>query len=74
MHSVSHLNRVPWIVALVGALAIPSMAQQAAPNNLLICRNIRATQTAVRGYHHELEQRIAALEQQIAKQKRLREK
>jgi hypothetical protein len=31
MYSVSHLNRVLWIVALVGALALPSTAKQAAP-------------------------------------------
>jgi len=30
MYSVSHLNRVLWIVALAGALALPSTAQQPA--------------------------------------------
>ena len=75
MHSVSHLNRVPWIVALVGALAIPSMAQQAAPQQPVDLRKqLEQFKQQYEATTHELEQRIAALEQQIAKQKEAAEK
>src|SRR5882762_659137 len=75
MHSVSHLNRVPWIVALVGALAIPSMAQQAAPQQPVdLQKQLEQLKQQYEATTHELEQRIAALEQQIAKQKEAAEK
>ena len=75
MYSVSHLNRVLWIVPLVGALALPSTAQQAAPQQPDdLQKQLEQLKQQYDATTHDLEQRIAALEQQIQKQKEAAEK
>src|SRR5712664_1334683 len=80
MYSVSHLNRVLWIVALAGALALPSTAQQAAPQQAAaqqpdnLQKQLEQLKQQYDATTHDLEQRIAALEQQIQKQKEAAEK
>jgi len=66
MYRVSHLNRVLWIVALVGALALSSTAQQAAPQRPDdLQKQLEQLKQQYDATTHDLEQRIAALEQQI---------
>jgi len=75
MYRVSHLNRVLWIVALVGALALSSTAQQAAPQRPDdLQKQLEQLKQQYDATTHDLEQRIAALEQQIQKQKEAAEK
>ena len=75
MYSVSHLNQVLWIVALVGALALPSTAQHAAPQQSDdLQKQLEQLKQQYDATTHDLEQRIAALEQQIQKQKEAAEK
>jgi maltoporin len=67
--------RVPWIVALVAAGALPSLAQQPAaqkPDDLQ--KQLEQLKQQYTATTHDLEQRIAALEQQIQKQKEASEK
>jgi maltoporin len=75
MYRVSHRNRVLWIVALVGALALPSTAQQAAaqqPDDLQ--KQLEQLKQQYEATTQDLEKRIAVLEQQIQKQKEAAEK
>src|SRR5260370_24083000 len=75
MYSVSHLNQVLWIVALVGALALPSTAQHAAPQQSDdLQKQLEQLKQQYDATTHDLEQRIAALEMQIQKQKEASEK
>jgi maltoporin len=70
MRNLSHLKRVPWIVALVALGALPSAAQQADDLQGQLQQLKQQYDTTTR----DLEQRIAALEQQIEKQKETSEK
>ena len=75
MWSIPQLKRVPWIVALVAAGALPSLAQQPAaqkPDDLQ--KQLEQLKQQYDATTHDLEQRIAALEQQIQKQKEASEK
>jgi maltoporin len=66
---------VLWIVALVGALALSSTAQQAAPQRPDdLQKQLEQLKQQYDATTHDLEQRIAALEQQIQKQKEAAEK
>ena len=71
MWNIPQLKRVPWIVALVAAGALPSLAQQPAaqkPDDLQ--KQLEQLKQQYEATTHDMEQRIAALEQQIQKQKR----
>src|SRR5258707_4253722 len=75
MWNILQLKRVPWIVALVAAGALPSLAQQPAaqkPDDLQ--KQLEQLKQQYDATTHDLEQRIAALEQQIEKQKETSEK
>jgi len=75
MWNLLQLKRVPWIVALVAAGALPSLAQQPAaqkPDDLQ--KQLEQLKQQYDATTHDLEQRIAALEQQIQKQKEEQEK
>src|SRR5258708_19511771 len=75
MWKITQLKRVPWIVALVAAGALPSVAQQPAaqkPDDLP--KQLEQLKQQYDATTHDLEQRIAALEQQIQKQKEPSEK
>jgi len=68
-------KRVPWIVALVAAGALPSLAQQApAPKPDDLQKQLEQLKQQYDATTHDLEQRIAALEQQIKTQKEATEK
>src|SRR6202795_5167335 len=68
-------KRVQWIVALVAAAALPSLAQQpAAPKPDDLQKQLEQLKQQYVATTHDLEQRIAALEQQIQKQKEASEK
>ena len=70
MRNLSHLKRVPWIVALVALGVLPSAAQQADDLQKQLQQLKQQYDTTTR----DLEQRIAALEQQIEKQNETSEK
>lgn len=70
MRFLLHLKRVPWIVALVAAGALPSPAQQ--PEDLE--KQLQQLKQQYDTTTRDLEQRIAAMEQQIQKQKEASEK
>src|SRR6266702_407218 len=75
MWDLLQLRRVPWIVALVAAVALPSLAQQPVaqkPDDLQ--KQLEQLKQQYDATTHDLEQRIAALEQQIQKQKEASEK
>jgi len=75
MWNILQLKRVPWIVALVAAGALPSLAQQPAaqkPDDLQ--KQLEQLKQQYDATTHDLEQRMAALEQQIEKQKETSEK
>jgi len=75
MWNIPQLKRVPWVVALVAASALPSLAQQPAaqkPDDLQ--KQLEQLKQQYDATTHDLEQRIAALEQQIQKQKEASEK
>src|SRR5882672_9559710 len=75
MWNIPPLKRVPWIVALVAAGALPSLAQQPAaqkPDDLQ--KQLEQLKQQYDATTHDLEQRIAALEQEIQKQKEASEK
>jgi len=75
MWNILQLKRVPWIVALVAAGALPSLAQQPAaqkPDDLQ--KQLEQLKQQYDATTHDLEQRIAALEQQIQKQQEASEK
>jgi maltoporin len=70
MRNLSHLKRVPWIVALVARGVLPSAAQQ--PDDLQ--KQLQQLKQQYDTTARDLEQRIAALEQQIEKEKEANEK
>src|SRR6266853_1055198 len=75
MWNILQLKRVPWIVALVAAGALPSLAQQPAaqkPDDLQ--KQLEQLKQQYDATTHDLEQRIAALEMQIQKQQEAGEK
>src|SRR5258706_6425852 len=75
MWNILQLKRVPWIVALVAAGALPSLAQQPAaqkPDDLQ--KQLEQLKQQYDASTHDLERRIAALEQQIQKQQEASEK
>lgn len=75
MRNLLQLRRVSKIVALVAAGALPSLAQQpptAKPDDLQ--KQLEQLKQQYDATTHDLEQRIAALEQQIQKQKEASEK
>src|SRR5258708_5891401 len=75
MWNIPQLKRVPWIVALVAAGALPCLAQQPAaqkPDDLQ--KQLEQLKQQYDATTHDLEQRMAALEQQIEKQKETSEK
>jgi maltoporin len=75
MCNLLELRRVPWIVALVAAGALPCLAQQpAAPKPDDLQKQLEQLKQQYDATTHELEQRMAALEQQIQKQKEASEK
>jgi maltoporin len=75
MWNLLQLKRVPWIVALVAAGALPSLAQQpAVPKPDDLQKQLEQLKQQYDATTHDLEQRIAALEQQIQKQKEEQEK
>ncbi len=70
MWDLLQLRRVPWIVALVAAVALPSLAQQpAVPKPDDLQKQLEQLKQQYDATTHDLEQRIAVLEQQIQKQK-----
>jgi maltoporin len=69
------LKRVPRIVALIAASALPSLAQQPpTPKPDDLQKQLEQLKQQYGATTHDLEQRIAALEQQIQKQKEASEK
>src|ERR1700745_1603960 len=69
------LKRVPWIVVLIVAGALPSLAQQPpTPKPDDLQKQLEQLRQQYDATTHDLEQRIAALEQQIQKQKEASEK
>src|SRR5579864_2853840 len=69
------LKRLPWIVALVAAGSLPSLAQQpAVPKPDDLQKQLEQLKQQYDATTHDLEQRIATLEQQIQKQKEASEK
>src|SRR6266403_5177211 len=69
------LKRVPRIVALIGASVLPSLAQQPpTPKPDDLQKQLEQLKQQYNATTHDLEQRIAALEQQIQKQKEASEK
>src|SRR5258707_13676953 len=69
------LKRVPWIVALIAASALPSLAQQPpTPKPDELQKQLEQLKQQYDATTHDLEQRIAALEMQIQKQKEASEK
>src|SRR5258707_1057710 len=69
------LKRVPRIVALIAASALPSLAQQPpTPRPDDLQKQLEQLKQQYDATTHDLEQRIAALEQQIQKQKEASEK
>ena len=69
------LTRVPRIVALIAASALPSLAQQPpTPKPDDLQKQLEQLKQQYGATTHDLEQRIAALEQQIQKQKEASEK
>jgi maltoporin len=75
MWNIPQLKRVPSIVALAAAGVLPSLAQQPAaqkPDDLQ--KQLQQLKQQYDATTHDLEQRMAALEQQIQKQKEASEK
>jgi maltoporin len=69
------LKRVPWILALIAATALPSLAQQPpTPKPDDLQKQLEQLKQQYDATTHDLEQRIAALELQIQKQKEASEK
>ena len=67
------LKRVPRIVALIAASALPSLAQQLptpTPDDLQ--KQLEQLKQQYEATTHNMQQRIATLEQQIQKQKEAR--
>jgi maltoporin len=69
MPSLSHLKKVPRIVALVLAAALPSGAQQPAQQPDDLQTQLQQLKQQYDATTRDLEQRITALEQQIEKEK-----
>src|ERR1700757_4557381 len=75
MWNIPQLKRVPWIVALIATVALPSSAHQPVtqqPDDLQ--KQLEQLKQQYEATTHDMEQRIAALEQQIQKQKEASEK
>src|SRR5260370_15525460 len=75
MWNLLQLRRVPWIVAMVATVALPaSPNQRAAEKPVDLQKQLEQLKQQYDATTHDLEQRIAALEQQIQKQKEASEK
>ena len=75
MPGLSHLKRAPRIMALVAIGVLASAAQQpAAPQPDDLQKQLQQLKQEYDATTHNMEQRIAALEQQIEKQKEAAEK
>src|SRR5580693_3226871 len=75
MWNLLQLRRLPWIVALVAAGALPSPAQQPAAQKADdFEKQLEQLKQQYDATTRDLEQRMAALEQQIQKQKEASEK
>jgi len=75
MWNLLQLRRLPWIVALVAAGALPSPAQQPAAQKADdFEKQLEQLKQQYDATTRDLQQRIAALEQQIQKQKEASEK
>ena len=75
MPGLSHLKHAPWIMALVAIGVLTSAAQQpAAPQPDDLQKQLQQLKQEYDATTHDMEQRIAALEQQIEKQKEAAEK
>ena len=70
MRTLLQLKRLPWIVALVAAAALPSFAQQ--PDDLQ--KQLEQLKQQYDATTRDLQHRIAALEQEIQKEKEEKEK
>ena len=75
MRSLFHRKRVPWLVALLAAGPLTSAAQQPATQQADdLQKQLEQLKQQYDATTHDLEQRMAALEQQIQKQKEASEK
>jgi maltoporin len=75
MYWLFQLKRLPWVVALMAAGVLPAAAQQpAAPQTDDLQKQLETLKQQYGATTRDLEQRIAALEQQIQKQKEAGEK
>ena len=75
MPGLSHLKHAPWIMALVAIGVLTSAAQQPpAPQPDDLQKQLQQLKQQYDATTHDMEQRIAALEQQIEKQKEAAEK
>jgi len=70
MHSLFHLNRVPWIIVLIAAGALPCAAQQSDD----LQAQLKQLKQEYEQTTQALQQRIAALEEKLEKQKAEQEK
>src|SRR5215471_8055211 len=75
MNLLSHLKGLLWMVAMAATQAVPSSGQQpAAPSPSDLQKQLEQLQQQYDATTRDLQQRIAALEQQIQKQKEESEK
>ena len=75
MYCLFQLKRLPWVVTLMAAGVLPAAAQQpAAPQTDDLQKQLETLKQQYGATTRDLEQRIAALEQQIQKQKEAGEK
>jgi maltoporin len=74
MSGMFHVKRMSWLIALLGAAALTSTAQQPVPQQSDLEEQLHQLKQQYDATTRDLEQRIAALEQQIQKQKEAAEK
>src|SRR6266704_2556668 len=75
MYCLFQLKRLPWVVTLMAAGVLPAAAQQpAAPQTDDLQKQLETLKQQYGATTRDLEQRIAALEQEIQKQKEAGEK